>query len=183
MLDAEEIEEIEEYVRPIVHGGFSDWDEVAEAATEAFVEEEELPEDDVMAVVDRLWRARLAEQAGWPAETEAERVLAALDSLSARGIVSRVDFTCCNSCGLAEIAGHAHNGEHGYVFFHEQDTEAATQGEGLYLSYGTFDGADATTVGQEVVTALKEAGAPTVWDGTTGQRILVHPLEWRIRIS
>jgi hypothetical protein len=183
MIDTEETEAVEGFVRPLVNGGFAEWHEVVEAAVEYFVDDQELPEADVLAVVERLWRERLAEQVGWPPETEAERVLAALLSLSDTGIVARGNFTCCNTCGVAEIIGEARDGQRGYVFFHQQDTEAAAEGGGLYLSYGTFDGTDPVELGNEVVAALTAVGAPTVWDGSVSKRILVHPLEWRVRIS
>jgi hypothetical protein len=180
MLEPDEVEEIEEFVRPLVNGGFADRDEVVEGAVDYF--DDQFPADELTAVVERLWQERLAEQAGWPKETDAERVLATLESLSAKGIVARADFTCCGSCGAAEIGDEASAGDRGYVFFHQQDTEAAAAGGGLYLSYGTFDGTDPTTIGHEVVEALTAAGAPTVWDGSASRRILVSPLEWRLRL-
>lgn len=181
MLEPDELEEVEEYARPLVHGGFNGWDDAVEATVEYF--EEEYPKEELVAVVDRLWRERVAEQASWPEETETDRVLAALDVLSEQGIVARSDFTCCNTCGAAEIGGEANPGDHGYVFFHQQDTESAASGGGLYLSYGTFDGTDPTTVGHAVVAALTAAGAPTVWNGSARTRILVSPLEWRLRLE
>jgi hypothetical protein len=87
MLEPEQVEEIEEVARPLVHGGFLGHDKAVEAVVESF--EDEYAEEELAAVVDRLWRERLAEQAGWPAETATERVLAALESLSERGIVAR----------------------------------------------------------------------------------------------
>lgn len=182
MLEPEQVEEIEEVARPLVHSGFLDREETVEAVVESF-EDQQYAEEDLAAVVDRLWRARLAEQTGWPAETATERALAALESLSARGIVARPDFTCCGTCGAAEIGAEASEGDRGYVFFHQQDTEAAVTGEGLHLSYGTFDGADATTIGHEVVSALADAGQPTVWNGSASRRILVSPLEWQRRLT
>lgn len=66
------------------------------------------------------------------------------------------------------------------MFFHQQDTEAAVTGGGLYLSYGTFDHTDPAVVGREVVTALHAVGATTVWNGRADTRILVSPLEWQL---
>jgi len=178
VLEPQEVEEIEEFARPLVHGGFTGRDEVVAVAVEYF--EDQYAEADLAARVDRLWQARVAEQATWPAETDAERVLAVLESMP--GIVARANFTCCGTCGTAEIGAAAREGDHGYVFFHQQDTEAAASGAGLYLSYGTFDGTDPTTVAKEVVTALNSAGAPTVWNGRANTRILVSPLEWCLRL-
>jgi len=178
MLKPQEVEEIEEFARPLVHGGFTDREEVVADAVEYF--EDQYAKADLAAEIDRLWQARVAEQATWPPETEAERVIAALESMP--GIVARGNFTCCGTCGAAEIGAEAEEGDRGYVFFHQQDTEAAASGGGLYLSYGTFDGTDATEVAHEVVTALNSVGAPTVWNGRANTRILVSPLEWRLRL-
>jgi hypothetical protein len=180
MLEPDEVEEIEEVARPLVHGGFLDQEEAVEAVVESF--EDQYAEEDLAAVVDRLWRERLAEQAGWPAETATERVLAALESLSERGIVARADFTCCGTCGAAEIGAEASEGDRGYVFFHQQNTESAVVGGGLYLSYGTFDGTDSTVIGHEVVSAMTVIGQSTVWNGSARQCILVSPLEWQLRL-
>lgn len=181
MLEPAEVEEIEDFARPLVNGGFTDRDEAVEAAVEYF--EDQFSEEDVAEVVDRLWRERRTEQSGWPEKTEAERVLEALDGLSAKGIVARGNFTCCATCGAAEIGDEASQGDRGYVFFHQQDTEAAATGGGLYLSYGTFDHTDPAVVGHEVVAALREVGATTVWNGRSDTRILVSPLEWQVRLS
>lgn len=181
MLAREDVEEIEAYARPLVNGGFRARDEVIEDGVEYF--EDQYAEEDLTAVVDRLWRERLAEQSSWPAQTQAEHVLAALTALSAKGIVGRANFTCCNTCGAAEIGDEAADGDRGYVFFHQQDTESAAAGGGLYLSYGTLGATDPTTIANEVVDALTAVGVPTVWNGQVNTRILVSPLEWQVHLE
>ncbi|TDV46270.1 DUF6891 domain-containing protein [Actinophytocola oryzae] len=182
MLKQEEIDEIEEFVRPLVNGGFTERDDVAQHVTDYF--EDQFPEQELEPLVARVWAERLAEQATWPAETETERVLNALDSLSAKGIVARANFTCCATCGAAEIGIEAKDGDRGYVFFHQQDTESAAVGGGLYLSYGTFDDeTDAAAIAEEIVAALTTAGATTVWNGDVDRRILVSPLRWQVRLK
>jgi hypothetical protein len=134
-----------------------------------------VPEDEVGAVVDRLLAEHAAERAGWP---DSGPVLDALAALSGKGIVMRADFMCCGSCGAAEIGAEAGEGDRGYVFFHQQDTEIAATGGGLMLSYGTFDGTDPTLVGREVVEAVVAAGAEVEWNGSVSRRIHVTPLRW-----
>jgi hypothetical protein len=70
----------------------------------------------------------------------------------------------------------------GYAFFHMQDTEAAVEGDGLYLSYGAVaDGAGAAeAIGHAVVAALEAKGLDPVWDGEWSRRIFV-PMDWRRR--
>lgn len=173
--------EHEEYATTLVRTGFNDRDDVLEAVLDYC--EDELSEADAAALVDRLWAARLAEQAGWPETTEADRLLAAFETLDANGIVARPDFACCGNCGHTEIGAEAEDGARGYVFFHQQDTERAAEGGGLYLAYGAFGGGDPVEIGHAVVAALAAANLPTEWDGTAGQRILVSPLNWQLRIE
>lgn len=66
---------------------------------------------------------------------------------------------------------------------HQQDTERAAEGDGLYLSYGALEGGDTESIGHEVVAALTAANLPTEWNGTAAQRILVTPLNWQLRLE
>jgi len=106
-------------------------------------------------------------------------------------VVARQHFTCCQSCGHAEI-GHeiaqalqlrgAAGAILGYAFYHWQDTESAVDDGTLCLAYGaTRDGkAAALEVGHSIVRALKEAGLSAEWDGDLGRRIVVK-LDWKRR--
>ncbi|MFD1147612.1 DUF6891 domain-containing protein, partial [Saccharothrix hoggarensis] len=152
-------EEVEEHARGLVHGGFSTFDEVLEDVLECFEDEGAVTPGHVRAVVERLWRERAAEQEGWPATTDVDRLLAVFEALDADGIVARPDFTCCQTCGVAEIGDEAGEAARGYVFFHRQDTESAAAGGGLFLAYGPLadspdHAAAAAAVGREVVAAL-----------------------------
>lgn len=173
--------EAEEYATTLVRTGFNDRDEVLEAVLESH--EDELSEQEAADLVDRLWAARLAEQATWPETTEVDRLLSVFETLDANGIVARADFACCGNCGHTEIGAEAGDSARGYVFFHQQDTERAAEGGGLHLAYGTFGDGDPAEVGREVVAALTAANLPTEWDGTAGRRILVSPLNWQVRIE
>ncbi len=172
--------EAEEYATTLVRTGFNDRDEVLEAVLESY--EDELSEEEAEALVDRLWAARVAEQATWPETTEVDRLLFAFETLDANGVVARANFTCCATCGHSEIGAEAEDHHRGYVFFHEQDTENAAEGGGLYLAFGAFHDGDTTAIGREVVAALHAVDLPTRWDGTAAQRILVAPLNWQLRL-
>lgn len=173
--------EAEEYASTLVRTGFADRDEVLEAVLDSY--EDELSEEEAGALVTRLWRERLAEQATWPETTDADRLLAAFEAMDADGVVARADFTCCANCGHTEIAEEAGDGARGYVFFHRQDTERAVEGGGLYLAFGAFGDGDPAAIGRAVVDAVTAVGLPTEWDGTAGRRILVSPLDWRLRLE
>ncbi|KAA2261433.1 hypothetical protein F0L68_16730 [Solihabitans fulvus] len=177
--------EVEQFARELVHGGFSTREEIAEDVVEHCDPDElSLSAEQAAAMVDRLWQERLAEQAGWPATTEPDRLFEAFEALDANGIVPRADFACCNTCGMAEIGDEAGEGARGFVFFHQQDTASAVAGHGLRLAYGSLPGSplDTRAVGQEVAAALTAAGLPVEWNGSEDRRICVTPIEWRLRL-
>lgn len=186
-LDADDLAELEKCVRVAVLSGYGTRAEMVEVACEYLVTEDD-PEPVSRAqgfrLVDRLWRERVAEQAGWEGETDPERLTRAFEALDDAGITARENFTCCRSCGMAEIGGDGSPDARGFVFFHLQGTESAVGGHGLMLYYGGFDGSSETTaaVGHEVVAALRGAGLPATWDGDPGRAIDVEPLDWRRRL-
>lgn len=120
-------------------------------------------------LVEEAWERRREVEAAWglaPGErTTGERLDAAFAALEARGVVARMNFTCCGTCGHAEIGDDLGEGELegkvGYVFFHEQDADRlvpdyveadaaagveedsfesweAKEGSDLYLAFGVF---------------------------------------------
>ncbi len=149
-------EAFREAARERIRPGFMDLDGVAETLVE-YLEDVELPEDVMLelarATVAEEWAARLAEQATWTEPGDYARVQAAYDDLAGQGIVGRMNFTCCQTCGTDEIddertprsseeveadAGYGFH-EWGYTFFHQQDAERlADEPAVLYLSYSTF---------------------------------------------
>ncbi|MBL9088891.1 MAG: hypothetical protein JNM10_17260 [Planctomycetia bacterium] len=72
----------------------------------------------------------------------------------------------------------------GYAYFHQQDTDAAAEGDGLWLAYGRVedDGglAPDAAVGDEVAAALRAQGLAVDWDGRVETRLHV-PMTWRRR--
>jgi hypothetical protein len=186
-LDAEERRELEERLRLTLACGYTDRAHLAEEAEEYLVSGDRRPLSRAQAeqLADRLWLERVGEQTGWLGETDPERLTRAFAALEADGITAREDFTCCRSCGQAEIGGAGAPGARGFVYFHSQCTESAATGHGLTLLYGGFDGSPATTtaVGHEVVAALTAVGLPTVWNGDPSHAIEVRPLLWRRRLG
>jgi len=132
--------------------------------------------------------ARLAEQKTWPAVTDCDRLDAAFAQLEKARIVCRHDFTCCGTCGAAEIWDEIENtrkagrNPRGYAFYHQQDTESAVEGHGLYFNYGaTEKGREAALrIGNEIAKALRSQGLQVDWDGTLEKRIKVN-LDWKRR--
>ncbi|MFT7835437.1 hypothetical protein Q5530_04705 [Saccharothrix sp. BKS2] len=186
-LPADVLAEVEEHARDVVHGGFTSLADAVADVTDYFDDEGRVPPAAARAVVERVWRERVAEQEGWPGTTDVDRLLSVFEDLEAGGVVARADFTCCQTCGHAEIGDEAAEGAHGYVFFHRQDTEGAVHGGGVWLAFGSLvDGGDPvaadTAVAREVVEALTAGGLPVEWDGSVRTRVRVGPLDWRKRL-
>ncbi|RSN51968.1 hypothetical protein DMH12_20560 [Streptomyces sp. WAC 04229] len=182
-------EQVERRVRERLLCGYDDRAVLAEIAEDHLVggEHGERPVSRAQArrLVDRLWLERLAEQESWgDATTDPDRLTRVFEALDAAGLTARENFTCCRGCGTTEI-GAEHPGARGFVFFHQQSTEAAAEGYGLTLHYGGFDGSEETTaaVGHEVVAAFAGSGLSTEWDGDPGRAITVTPLNWRRRLE
>ncbi|MFF4445269.1 DUF6891 domain-containing protein [Streptomyces sp. NPDC001502] len=177
---------LEGRIREVLAGGYTTRGRLAELAEDHLVSGDRRPVSPAQAraLADRMWLERVGEQADWEGETDPERLSRAFAELDAAGITAREDFTCCRSCGQAEIGAEGGPETRGFVYFHSQCTDAATAGHGLTLLYGGFDGTSATTaaVGREVIAALTRAGLPTQWNGDPGQSITVTPLTWRRRL-
>ncbi|MEU0024218.1 hypothetical protein [Streptomyces sp. NPDC006335] len=189
-------EEVEAHVREQLRCGYDtrstlarsaeEWIADADTDTDAGDGADRRPVSAAQArlLVDRLWLERLAEQETWEGTTDPERLTRAFRALNTRGVTARENFTCCRTCGTAEIGAERAEGDRGFVYFHTQCTESAAAGQGLTLLYGGFDGSADTTaaVGHEVVDALSAAGLSTQWDGDPGKAIEVRPLIWHRRL-
>jgi hypothetical protein len=120
--------------------------------------------------------------------TDCDRLDAAFSDLEGKGVLARQDFSCCQNCGHGEAWSEVKEGLsrgqklQGYTFYHQQDTERAVDGGGLYLAYGAVaDGDEAeTAVGKAIAEALQAQGLNVTWNGTNKQRIFVK-LDWKRR--
>lgn len=186
--------QVTDYIREKVIAGFYDKEGIIESARDYFSEElGNAPRlrEHIKTVTFAIIKAHLAQQAHWPEVTDCDRLDAAFCDLETKGIIARQNFTCCGTCGKAEIetvmmdCPSEGREIQGYVFYHQQDTENAARGHGVYLNYGAREeGGDATlAVAANIVTALHEHGLKTRWDGNWGKRIFVHMLwqrRWRL---
>ncbi|MFD3553438.1 DUF6891 domain-containing protein [Streptomyces goshikiensis] len=185
-LDEDECKALEKRVRDTLVGGFADRAELAELAEDYLVTADRRPvsREQAVALADRMWLERVAEQAEWQGETDPERLTRAFTALQEAGITGRENFTCCRSCGQSEIGGEGGTDARGFVYFHSQCTDSAAAGHGLVLLYGGFDGSSETTaaIGDEVVAALEATGLQVDWDRDPNRAITVTPLDWRRRL-
>jgi len=174
-------------IETAVRGGFLARDEIVEAAMEITEDTAAASADEIVRHVDEVAQALAREQASWPSVTDSDRLDAAFAELERSGILARQDFTCCQSCGHAEIWDEAVDPSawRGYAFYHRQDTEAAVEGRGLYLGFGSTGGraAETASIGAEIVAALHAQGLAVDWDGDVRKRIGVGPFTWRRRLD
>jgi len=184
--------DIDATLTAMVRGGFAPRDEIW-LVIDDICEQGEDPDTlrvYASAELELLWKEQRALEATWSGSTDCERLDKAFADLEDRGIICRQDFTCCGNCGVAEIGAELNEAEQrgthvrGYAFYHQQDTEAAIGGHGVFLNYGAEkEGeAPALAIAREIVTTLKHHGLEPVWNGSIGQRIHV-PLVWRRRLS
>ena len=199
--------ELEEYIRDmiwmrLVRGDDSIDDHAYESARAVEDEKDEdgggtLSEEQCRAIAQYLIDARRAQQAGFR-EVPAGKLDRAFEALRRAHVVAEPDFSCCNTCGHAEIEGD--RDDLGYVFFHQQDTERLAESGSTYLSYGIFWPAhiseeeykalsssqreelhDATTIKlmrTVVIPILREHGIGVSWEGDVNTRILLTGVEW-----
>lgn len=185
----DEVAEIGALSERLVQAGFMSREEIVDAALD-YVDAAGNP--DLRRIAERTTDEALerhsSAQATWTETTDCDRLDAAFAALEVDGVISRQDFTCCGTCGSAEIwdqiedAKSAGRPARGYAFYHQQDTESAVEGDGVYLNYGACEeGDDASlAIAREIVSKLNEHGLETHWDGKLSRRINVS-LDWRKR--
>lgn len=184
------LDALRHHIQRDVASGFHDEDTILTHAVDAY--EDELEPTALRTAAQRMlreeWASHAAAQVDWPAQTDCDRLDAAFQALEAEGVIARQNFTCCGTCGSAEIwdeiaaVEEAGGPTRGYAFYHVQDTESAVEGYGLYLNYGACEQgeASAVAVGHDIVAQLEAHGLRTEWDGSHQRRIAVS-LDWKRR--
>lgn len=187
------IDDLKRYVSRDLRGGYVSVDEIVDSAIE-IVAEEQLDAQTLRPHAQRALEQEIAayrqDERGWPEVTDYDRLDRTFAELERQGIVCRQNFSCCGTCGSAEIWDEVREAEaaglpvRGYAFFHMQDTESAIDGGGLYLNYGAVTEGEtpALVVAREVADALARAGLQIDWDGSWDRRIGVR-LDWQRRLA
>lgn len=187
------IEELRGYIVRDLRGGYLDVDTIIDNALEV-IDAQPHGADELRIHAQQLLQWEIAayrvDAAGWPDVTDHDRLERAFSALETQGVVCRQNFTCCGTCGVAEIGDEMHatrergGAVDGYAFFHMQDTESAIDGGGLYLNYGAVDEGEAAAVSiaRRIVDAVSAVGLPVEWDGDWGKRIFVR-LQWQRRLA
>jgi len=187
-----------------------DWEEIFDTCREVYIEDE-CPENELDEFLqftgDELQRieAQLAsERAGWPTETDCDRIDRVEAALRDRGIVFWQASPCCDTCTGAELPIRIDEIEkrfpgfrervRGYAFFIDQNLpEMLAEGTELsiYLAYGWFSPEKsendpaayeqhAIGIAREVCRCLRDEGFEVDWDGDLARKIGVS-INWRRR--
>jgi hypothetical protein len=185
----EVLDNLRQHIAEQITEGFCTREEIIdEAAAYAEDEFERVDLDSFIEMTaNELFEMQYQVQATWEYPTDCDRLDMAFADLDAAGIVARQNFTCCQTCGHAEMQNEItwvqeHRPVEGYVFYHMQDTESAREGHGLYLAYGAVpeDEDSLVQIGWRIVGALRGTGLEVSWEGSTNRRIYVQ-VDWKRR--
>lgn len=204
-LTSEEGEELLEMLWTEIIRGNDQLDSYVEHL-EHMIDEDEITDEQARAVVEYLLEARRAQQAGF-VERGSLKLARAFDALRKARILAEMDFTCCGTCGAAEIGEEQFEAGEldqwlGYVFFHSQDTESLIEFGHVYLNYGIFwpahlseaefnalsdrekeqvyDLKTLQLMNSVVVPILEEHGITVEWSRTMDNRIRLDDVEWYV---
>lgn len=135
-----------EVARRVVLPGFVTRPDAVERVREILELDETDPRP--QRVVELVWSRRAAEQSTWEGLSDHDRLGSAFQRLETQGFVTRMNFTCCTTCGSSEIddertvldpdAEYPYR-ETMYTFFHEQDAERLVDEPAtLFLAYSAW---------------------------------------------
>lgn len=176
--------EFQKEVKMLLRSGFYTLEDAQNTACEII----EFTGPDIQAniLAQKAYSEIRSEQEQWSGPTDCDRLVQALEDLRSQGVVCCENFSCCGSCGsseiwdLIEINQASGKNVSGYVFYHQQDTDHAVEGAGLYFNYGAVDGPSEGTA-HLLVKALQKSGLSPAWNGSASTRVFV-PLHWQRRM-
>lgn len=85
-----------------------------------------------------------------------------------RGIEAHANFTCCNTCAVAEMKGDQ------YLYWHAQEDERAFDAEGNLTKEGVLVGWGTRYAAGILIDLAIHAGYGIVWEGE-GRKVQVLP--------
>ncbi|KAL2862715.1 uncharacterized protein BJX67DRAFT_385412 [Aspergillus lucknowensis] len=130
----------------------------------------------------------LQEREQWSEDTDTDidKILEVFANLIENAnIITKFNFSCCSRCAGTKIRSLATPGQVGYCFFHEQDTDQAVKGQGLYIRYSALcpdrrrpEEKDEVAVGKAVASRLRDKGLEVDWNEDPGQPIKLPYFNW-----
>ena len=130
-----------------------------------------------------------AEQMLWPEVTDCDKLDAAFEVLEQHGVIAAHNFTCCQSCGSAEMEDLLNDESNsssycwGGCFYHSQDTLFAVDHGDLHIAYLTKDMSEYSLrmLGGLITEVCCDYGLKAFWDGSIDSRVKVE-LDWKRRL-
>jgi hypothetical protein len=184
--DSDVLADVQEYVTASVRGGYHSREEIIESGDE-MASDEGLADVDIAALVDTAIADLQRKSSTWPAVTDYDRLVTALDALESKGIVARQNFTCCMTCGHTEIGEELEAFEEaggvarGYVSFHQQATERVVDGDDINFAYGSVqEDVSSEEIAAELADELRKAGLAVDWNGESSMCVMVG-VDWKRR--
>jgi len=100
-------------------------------------------------------------------------------NLKDRSISVKEDFTCCKTCGAAEILSFQRNSDMGYCFYHNQSTEEAAKTGELYLYWGAYseEEIDEIIIANAIVDEAQACKIDVKWNGFASDAIHLFNLD------
>jgi hypothetical protein len=179
-------DDVGQFARYLVRGGYDSREEVVNSVRD-YATDGKPQSFDAEQIVDAEIALLKSDEATWPALTDFDRLQKAIVALEGNGIVTRQNFTCCQTCGHAEIGEEierfelAGNHARGYAFFHQQATESAVDGRDINFAYGTVgDQHSAVEIAKEVADSMRAAGLRVKWNGKDTMCVMVG-MDWKRR--
>lgn len=184
---------LHQHISLLVRIGFDSRDDIIAEAVDLFRDDYDKSELEYHApkITDDLIAAHYAIQQHWTHETDCDKLDEAFAELDRKGIVARQNWTCCQTCGHAEMGyeiddvreSRTPDAVRGYVFYHQQDSESCVESDKLYLAYGTPNGdeAAAAAIAHEVVAVLRDHKLIVEWNGRIEKRICIKEFHWERR--
>lgn len=165
------------------------------------IEEAGVSDEEAAAFFEQVIERRRAQQT-LLGDPPASALSTAFDALASIGVVGRENFTCCGTCGAAEIGDERDESREwrGYVYYHQQDAERIGEDRSTYIGYGAFLDAylseeswnalsDAqketryeqitvSLMNDEVIPLLEQHGIEVEWNRDLDKRILLSNVDY-----
>jgi hypothetical protein len=166
-----------------------------------------ITDEELAAAFQKAVDARRAQQSAWG--TVRTNLTLAFAELNQLGVLARENFTCCGTCAAAEIHDERDESRHwhGYLWYHEQDTESlvGSADGSVYLGYGAYPPAgfdpavyDALSKAEReasyqadlermlddiVFPVLRRHGMRVEWNRDQGTRIRLTGAQWYVPLG
>ena len=99
----------------------------------------------------------------------------AFKNLRKEGVIARMNFSCCGSCGGYYMSEKMVLDEKkiGYVFYHNQEHKNLPYAGYVYLNFGGRTDGTSVVIGKLIVRHIKAVGLKVRWSGSAAQSIKV----------